>query len=680
VKVKMRFDKESLKAFFLGNVEKIVFGAILIGCGLMIYFSGRKTFTDPLPAPKTLQDLTSQADSNVKNTIPAKCPLYQDLKVTDYTAVAGRSEDRVEEKSYPMPTPWNGPVFDAKILRDDPAIFAVQNLRAVFGRGPFTRQGGAAGGANVYGYRWIVITGAIPVKKQLDEYLRVFQPAVHYDSRADVPQDRRNTPTGDPDVGYVIERAEVGSRSAGQEVEWKAIDVKTALKRAAYIGNPLPDTLPAKFINAELVFPLPPLATKQWGPETQHEDLVGPPFDKVQKDPAGSKDRKVVWMGDSVRIVQTPEELEARPVVVFTAKLTTDPGKKPEERMFAVLYGSKDELDRYGKSGLIKGKVAGVERIKLPVAGTPEGKPVNVPLLIHEAPAPKADDRDDGPGPEVEGPMPGRPGAGGRPRPGAGAVAERDEPVDYKLFRFFDLNVEPGKHYQYRVRLVLENPNYLEQPKGKPKPGEERRRDPLQSRFLKNPASGADEFRTTDPTPPTEPVTVPEDVRLLALSVAPAKPFGRTGVADPAGMSGKMAVVQWVPASGREVRHEFEAQRGTLASFPAQKPSAKPAEQPAKSADSQPIVVDMHITQLNKDTNGAGEIVVVDGQGNLRVYNQLEGEMEYMLLVAKPAEGAPGAVPGGETPPDQPPGERPTRRPPVQEGPPTRALNFDREP
>jgi len=42
---------------------------------------------------------------------------------------------------------------------------------------------------------------------------------------------------------------------------------------------------------------------------------------------------------------------------------------------------------------------------------------------------------------------------------GLGARPETEE-VPYKLFRFVDLNVEPGHAYQYRVRMLLRNPNF----------------------------------------------------------------------------------------------------------------------------------------------------------------------------------------------------------------------------
>ena len=39
-------------------------------------------------------------------------------------------------------------------------------------------------------------------------------------------------------------------------------------------------------------------------------------------------------------------------------------------------------------------------------------------------------------------------------------VVSDSERVEYKLLRFFDFSVKPGKSYIYRVRLVLRNPNY----------------------------------------------------------------------------------------------------------------------------------------------------------------------------------------------------------------------------
>ena len=52
------------------------------------------------------------------------------------------------------------------------------------------------------------------------------------------------------------------------------------------------------------------------------------------------------------------------------------------------------------------------------------------------------------------------PGVPGEPNP----AAEAAKPPAFLLFRYFDYNVEPGKHYVYRVRLGLRNPNCDKKP------------------------------------------------------------------------------------------------------------------------------------------------------------------------------------------------------------------------
>ena len=158
--------------------------------------------------------------------------------------------------------------------------------------------------------------------------------------------------------------------------------------------------------------------------------------------------------------------------------------QSPEDQLFAVLFASKEAADQYAAAPRrSRGRSPAWRRSCCPAQGQPEGKAVQVPLLIHEAPAVRADLPDDMP-PEGDGPVRGRAATAADrrprrgPRPGA-RVPGTYELVDYKLFRFFDLNVEPGKHYQYRVRLVLANPNHLEEPtaaKPKTKPGRAGRR------------------------------------------------------------------------------------------------------------------------------------------------------------------------------------------------------------
>ncbi|MEI6238997.1 MAG: hypothetical protein WCR51_01275 [Planctomycetia bacterium] len=103
-------------------------------------------------------------------------------------------------------------------------------------------------------------------------------------------------------------------------------------------------------------------------------------------------------------------------------------------------------------------------------------------------------------GPGEFGMQPGMPGAmldaQGRPIVG----------IDYRLFRFVDTTVEPGKTYRYRVRLSLWNPN----------------RD-LEGRYLTDAALAKDVKLPSAPSNVTEPVTVPGTEALLVRTVRKAE-------------------------------------------------------------------------------------------------------------------------------------------------------------
>jgi hypothetical protein len=85
---------------------------------------------------------------------------------------------------------------------------------------------------------------------------------------------------------------------------------------------------------------------------------------------------------------------------------------------------------------------------------------------------------------------------------------EPEEPketmVPYKLVRVFDFTVEPGKQYRYKIQLYIYNPNYGVEP-----------------RFLVNPDSRDNQFRSTDWSEPSETVRIPEDAQVLAAGVLP---------------------------------------------------------------------------------------------------------------------------------------------------------------
>lgn len=96
------------------------------------------------------------------------------------------------------------------------------------------------------------------------------------------------------------------------------------------------------------------------------------------------------------------------------------------------------------------------------------------------------------------------------------------------LFRYFDFDLTPGETYQYRVRLVVRNPNY-----GRP----------IEQVELPSVAEG--ETRTTPWSNETAAVNVKKDVHYYLQSVRP--PRGNNGT------TAKFEIFQWYPETGTTV-------------------------------------------------------------------------------------------------------------------------------
>ncbi len=96
-------------------------------------------------------------------------------------------------------------------------------------------------------------------------------------------------------------------------------------------------------------------------------------------------------------------------------------------------------------------------------------------------------------------------GNAGRAAVGAGAGNTTQGPqVDYKLFRCFDFSVQPGRTYRYRVRLVLDNPNYN-----------------VGAQYLANAALAKGATRPSPWSDPSSEVNIPRGFSMLAGNARP---------------------------------------------------------------------------------------------------------------------------------------------------------------
>jgi hypothetical protein len=139
------------------------------------------------------------------------------------------------------------------------------------------------------------------------------------------------------------------------------------------------------------------------------------------------------------------------------------------------------------------------------------------------------------------------PGQGGQMMPGqggqlAGVGLAAGSVVRYKLIRFFDFTVEPGKTYKYRVRVVFVNPNFE-----------------VATRYLEASTLADEEFIASDWCEPTEAIRVPRPNHTLIGYVKPGKPH-----TEP---EATLLVQMWHDEYAQELTSQRSAERGAWFGF-----------------------------------------------------------------------------------------------------------------
>jgi len=231
----------------------------------------------------------------------------------------------------------------------------------------------------------------------------------------------------------------------------------------------------------------------------------------------------------------------------------------------------------------------------------------------------------------MPGGMGGMPGAMGGNQ--GGRAAARGALVKYRLFRFFDMSVEPGKTYQYRVRIHFKNPN-----------------EGVKTRFLADPALASGETRASEWCVPTSAIAVPRDNHVLAGTVRPA---GGNMEAR-----ATLMVVKWDQQTAvNAVVEKKDMVRGTLFNFSEDVLLAKSATGTAAAKQKVNFATDLLLVDISggEVLPGAGkaarasDILVMGPDGELAIQSQFADASAYIQeaerlksLDKKPAETTEG--------------------------------------
>ena len=518
MKMKMKFDKKAVLGLLFQYGEHVVFACVVLCFLFFVYASFARERYD-----KTPQDLIKAA-SNAENAIDrTELPPSEDKEPIPETIE--RISGKLTVGDYAITTPFNAPIFEPRSLRGVPSLYTVEALRGTAGVGCFgTSTGGGMGGMGgpamggmpgmggrnqadldeerePMGKRWVMLTGLVNLKKQTEAYKECFK---------DVGEKNPQTDQAPAYYAFWIERAEITDADSEENLKWEQ-PYRSLIQEMNKCGGisgtgfgASNNLLAPNFIHPRLTFPLPTLADRDWDQAVAHPPEI-----------------PLLGYGDET-MMQTLEPDQEKEVPVDP----DDPGFELERARGATGGRMGMGPGGMGPGGMMPGRMGpGMEGGMMP------GRM----------------------GPGMEG------GMGVRGRGGMGQFGMTAQELSpYLLFRFIDLNVEPGRQYRYRVCIGFYNPNYDFKPRFLISELQQiieadKTREPAKKEWKK--------YIKSEWSEPSDVISVPRDDQLLLAEVSTSQKFDSEPKA-------KIMAVHWDMQNGVEVSADFDdIRRGMVADF-----------------------------------------------------------------------------------------------------------------
>ena len=640
-KRKLSLGEGGIKGLLANHVEKLLFGIILAVAGMLIWsgFNNREGIA-ATKTPVKLKEEVTRATSHITGFTWNEH--YKESRspkgANDLSARAAETLQKMDEDLYAHNQLIDPPVSTPRTKRTDPEVLAVTDLRAKTGYGALvkraprmTRDAGEASEEDVFGTEepdrpgrqdldpdifrpipngysiggsgrgrgasedsrgvyFVSVTGLIPYREQLKLYQTSFLNGSAFNPARDAPNY----------VFWRLERAEV--QEGSDERDWKQIaNSSSATKKEDALGigrqgGMMGDRDTAIDPRAEdpiLTRPVPPLVSRNLDRLAKHE--------------------KILSLEEAVEQMRQEKETETGE--------PADAANDGEDGEIEAIEIDPSMVNRTSRTGPGRG---GFEN--------DEG-PMRPPMGLDD-----------------EGGM--RPGMPGMPGQGmanlSGGAIDPSKTPEYKMFRYVDLNVEPGQSYVYRLRLYLEDPNFPLDEASEP-PESSLEGNVIQRRKKKKAlvASGRPRtniaFRAADYSPESNPVTINAGTRMLAGPVKPARKiaprgegmaFVRTGEEPLA----KAMALEFDLERAADIPGQLDVRRGTVANF--QVDETEVLRSDLNSLEK----VEDHKFRLNAmvldirggdehrqfdELNEPGKLLVLDARGRLSVLNELSDQEDF---------------------------------------------------
>ncbi len=257
---------------------------------------------------------------------------------------------------------------------------------------------------------------------------------------------------------------------------------------------------------------------------------------------------------------------------------------------------------------------------------------------------------------------------------GGESFLEDEVPVDYKLVRFYDFDVQPGHSYRYRIQLLLEDPNNPNVTEGREltvhtSPELHTLDDDVRLRLRElNDEKNRKFFRPTPWSAPTAAVHFPQPEQVLVNTVqAPKINIHESHEFTLDEPKGVVKTIVWDEKRAVDVPIDRVVLRGSILNFPLEYPKlpanwttpwqqtsidlrgkyqyAHPFSHQIKNIESFSSNTDWFIADIQGGENigtkedplySPGEFAIIDANGNLIIRNELDDADEFYRFTLKP--------------------------------------------
>ena len=668
MKVKLKFDQEAIKAFFINHGEKVAFVAFSLAL-LMLCWSAFNVerYTK---SPDELQEQSRQANERISKSVFD--PKNDNLNVLPYETLAVNQSRSLAVDPYRYGSPFHPRDFVRKIPRSDPKYLPLLELRAIAGYGPIampskggagnrsgtgTPMGGGAGGPSMDGMGGGGMDGMSPggMGGDMDKMKGGSQGSKgkrDKNKKRTTSRDRsKKDDNDDPFSGKSKSNPQGGDRQ-GRPDNYGSDQSTDEARPVLVLDNVDPKgkqwvvltgLVPVKAQTAEYSKVYRRAAARYPDrdvPNYQYFEVERAVVDPKNPDAAPNWEKVDVDAELSQMSTWATFYPEMVPDQYLESRVCEDLppllGKNFDASVGhpKIPFKTDKEFARGGKNDTAPDQSTDAKGAK----GNPLGRRARTGGGGNSGGGPgggmgggPGGGMGGGPGGGMGGGpgggMGGGPGGGMGGAPGGGRgqnaagnngggsqSAANQEKVEFRLYRFFDFSVQAGKSYRYRVRLMLANPNFG-----------------LSTTELADPKLASDEYRTTDWCEPSGKVTVTHGSQLLAGDVLPA-----TAVKE---AMARLMLLVWDPDKGVDAAKQMDSvKRGTWANFADQevllssldgrgKPSAAKIDLTTES-----LLVDMiggDILPGTEKVKLPAEVLILGPDGDLTIRSQMEDASAY---------------------------------------------------